>query len=854
MPIFKYNDTIKFMLPPGFKCLREEDEDGKYARILTGKYYNDQGETNYSFECRVEIYEYDPIMSGQGLTTDNLLERLAESIDNSRRVKLPGDPKTILLNRALPFSVLVGMVKSYATIALVQVEDWAVMQLISYGVYDDEPNANSERSETFFKILRAVRVHEESLPIDTITPAAAEEVLRLSFVEDGEALDVTSSLHFDDTPDGVMPKNQHDLIDDVSLSFAQSDIADRKETNKDLTESGVSVPETANTKARTESSANESKKTNEDRRREDFFIRDGVVMNYFGTDSEVAVPEEVEAIGLSAFKDCNSLTSIRLPNGLKRIDSFAFSGCCNLSNITLPDGLATIGFSAFRDCRSLTSITFPDSLTSIEGHAFNGCGSLKSIVLPDGVKRIGRNAFRDCSSLTDVTIPDSLSLDADVFEGCNSLKLNKSNEKEHYQSAVRSAKEDSDVSSYELVKEKSRKKWIVPILIGLVVLLIGSFWIYLNYIKPGVTYNNAEEMLSEGQYNQAIALFDSLGTYKDSPEKTMEAKYQKAQYLFDEGNYGSAKLLYNQIIDYEDSARRIKECDYWMASKDMERGFYLTAISQFEELGHYKDSSDKLKKCTYQLAKKYMDTGNYSSAKSRLQDLGDYLDSKELIKECIYLMAKEEFESENYDEALELFSEIPEYKDANEYIRKINNTSNEVKSENLQESSRVNKNAPIHIGMKNEDVLAVLDKTVDRSKLEVYDYGEKDTDYRVILSNSQAAELFGFAALESLPKITAVDISCFDGVLEYIDLDTELPKYVSDYSKEETKGLINRIAREMGATKNARMGSMTTDGLGSITKYHGTVKIDGVSTTVYITISGNKITDMSVRIYSNFEC
>ena len=71
------------------------------------------------------------------------------------------------------------------------------------------------------------------------------------------------------------------------------------------------------------------------------------------------------------------------------------------------DGLVvtSIGNYAFRDCTSLTSVTIGDGVTSIGSYAFYGCTSLTSITIGNGVTSIGGNAFYGCTSLTSITIP-----------------------------------------------------------------------------------------------------------------------------------------------------------------------------------------------------------------------------------------------------------------------------------------------------------------------------------------------------------------------------------------------------------------------------------------------------------------
>jgi len=171
--------------------------------------------------------------------------------------------------------------------------------------------------------------------------------------------------------------------------------------------------------------------------------------------TEYQIPDGVEKIGASAFKWCESLTSVALPDGLKIIGENAFTGCDSLTSVALPDGLQTIGESAFSDCRALTSVVVPDGLQTIGEGAFTECDSLDSFTvssgnsqfqavdgvlftadgktlvafppgkkateyqIPDGVEKIDEYAFWGCNSLTSVSFPDGLqTIGNGAFEYC----------------------------------------------------------------------------------------------------------------------------------------------------------------------------------------------------------------------------------------------------------------------------------------------------------------------------------------------------------------------------------------------------------------------------------------------------
>ena len=138
--------------------------------------------------------------------------------------------------------------------------------------------------------------------------------------------------------------------------------------------------------------------------------------------TSVTIPDNVTTIGERAFYDCRNLTSVTIPDSVTTIGDYAFWYCIDLTSVTIPDSVTEIGISTFSNCHSLTSVTIPDSVTSIGDHAFDSCRSLTNITIPDSVTSIGGSAFFDCSSLTSVTIPDGITTIGDyAFTYCSSL-------------------------------------------------------------------------------------------------------------------------------------------------------------------------------------------------------------------------------------------------------------------------------------------------------------------------------------------------------------------------------------------------------------------------------------------------
>lgn len=113
-----------------------------------------------------------------------------------------------------------------------------------------------------------------------------------------------------------------------------------------------------------------------------------VIKKENGYNGDIIIPETVvfnevtyriRSIGKSAFWNCESLTSISIPNSVTCIEDTAFHGCKKLPTITIPDSVEIIGDSAFWGCESLKVIAIPNSVEVIGDYAFANCTSLNSI-------------------------------------------------------------------------------------------------------------------------------------------------------------------------------------------------------------------------------------------------------------------------------------------------------------------------------------------------------------------------------------------------------------------------------------------------------------------------------------------
>ncbi len=88
--------------------------------------------------------------------------------------------------------------------------------------------------------------------------------------------------------------------------------------------------------------------------------------------------------------------------------SDCYTGDLEIPSVT-PEGLTVtgIGKECFRDCKSLSSIKIPNTIKTIGDAAFQSCHLLKEITIPGSVERMERCAIWNCDGMETVTIEDS---------------------------------------------------------------------------------------------------------------------------------------------------------------------------------------------------------------------------------------------------------------------------------------------------------------------------------------------------------------------------------------------------------------------------------------------------------------
>lgn len=100
----------------------------------------------------------------------------------------------------------------------------------------------------------------------------------------------------------------------------------------------------------------------------------------------------------------DTITYVKIPEGVTAINSYAFAGLTALKKVDLPSTLTMIGVGAFMGCTALEEINL-DNVQFINGYAFSECTSLSSVTMKK-IVAINEYGFAYCA-ITDLHLPST---------------------------------------------------------------------------------------------------------------------------------------------------------------------------------------------------------------------------------------------------------------------------------------------------------------------------------------------------------------------------------------------------------------------------------------------------------------
>lgn len=117
---------------------------------------------------------------------------------------------------------------------------------------------------------------------------------------------------------------------------------------------------------------------------------------------DLIIPENVSEINQFCFKGAK-IETLKISNGVKKIDKYAFANCEKLRRIDFGETLERIDAFSFDNCNSLGTISLPECLSYVGTRAFNNCNNIESIYLGENFLGDASSPFR-CRKLKEFVI------------------------------------------------------------------------------------------------------------------------------------------------------------------------------------------------------------------------------------------------------------------------------------------------------------------------------------------------------------------------------------------------------------------------------------------------------------------
>jgi hypothetical protein len=218
--------------------------------------------------------------------------------------------------------------------------------------------------------------------------------------------------------------------------------------------------------------------------------------------------------------------------------------------------------------------------------------------------------------------------------------------------------------------KKSVKKGVVAAIAAVVVLVVAFVGYKLvQLIRVNDRYESAAKYVQNYDYENAIKVYKSLGSYKDSEDKVTETKYAYAEYLMVINRYQDSINLYTELGKYRNSEQYIQQDYLLWGNYCRENKQYAEAFAYYEKAGKFVDKQ-VLDDTTYEYALDLIDNKNYDEAINTLATIPDYEGVSDALTRCYYESGKVSLDAGRYDDAIASFRQCYSYEDARELSKK----------------------------------------------------------------------------------------------------------------------------------------------------------------------------------------
>ncbi len=205
---------------------------------------------------------------------------------------------------------------------------------------------------------------------------------------------------------------------------------------------------------------------------------------------------------------------------------------------------------------------------------------------------------------------------------------------------LKAQREQQKIQNKKIMKLSLKLASVVAVFV--VILLVIT-----KLIVPSAKYSKADKLFQNGQFDEAITVFESLGTFKHSDERISEVTFEKAVHLLNNKEFEEAYKTFNLVDKYtrEHDGYSLSQLAYAMNEANDEKNFAFSSGVESLANAHLTERiSEELKEYLYNYAigncKNGLSSGKYEFTNALFVFLEDYKDSKEKTKNFIVRPSK----------------------------------------------------------------------------------------------------------------------------------------------------------------------------------------------------------------------
>ncbi len=194
---------------------------------------------------------------------------------------------------------------------------------------------------------------------------------------------------------------------------------------------------------------------------EEYEVNEDILKKYLGCQKVVKIPYGIKRIDTGAFWNALYLERVFLPETVTCIAGDSFIYCKNLKEINIPSKVDEIGDDPFAGCDNLSIVNHSPNFIIEDDVLFDRDKTIlihyfpqnprKEYIIPESVEWIGKHSFYKCKNLEEVTISKNVRfMGNNVFSDCSNISLKNQSPYFVYEKGGLYNKEKTEIFHYSM--------------------------------------------------------------------------------------------------------------------------------------------------------------------------------------------------------------------------------------------------------------------------------------------------------------------------------------------------------------------------------------------------------------------